>query len=55
MRVDGELKEIGPGDLVAIPKCAVHQLCNNNATEVLEFIVTCVPPWTPDCSVWVED
>jgi mannose-6-phosphate isomerase-like protein (cupin superfamily) len=41
-------------DTVVI-KPNVHHKISNIGKELLKMIVTCSPPWTPDCSVFVEE
>lgn len=52
--MDGESYTLHPGDLVAIRPRQVHQIFNAGDTPIT-FIAICVPPWTPDCSVFLED
>jgi mannose-6-phosphate isomerase-like protein (cupin superfamily) len=42
MEIDGEEREIGPGDAVLIPAGAWHQI---RATEALRFLCCCAPPY----------
>ena len=53
MVVDDETQHLNAGDAVAITPDAVHQIFNDS-DEDLSFLAVCVPPWTPDCSVFVE-
>lgn len=53
LTLDGETRALAPGDAAAIPAGAVHQIANSGDTD-LEFLAVCVPPWTPDCSVFVD-
>jgi len=55
MIIDDEEATVQPGQMVAIAPGRIHQIFNTNASEPLTFMVVCVPPWTPDCSVFVED
>jgi mannose-6-phosphate isomerase-like protein (cupin superfamily) len=41
------------GDTVAIPPNVVHQILNDSKAD-LTFLAVCAPPWTPDCSVFVD-
>jgi mannose-6-phosphate isomerase-like protein (cupin superfamily) len=52
--IDGETAALRPGDMVAIRAGQVHQIRNPHP-EPLGFLAVCVPAWTPDCSVFVED
>lgn len=45
MEIDGVEKEVGPGDAVLIPAGAWHQI---RATEPLEFLCCCAPPYSHD-------
>ncbi len=53
MVLDGETQSVRPGDAIAIPQNAVHQIFND-AAEDLTFLAVCAPPWTPDCSVFID-
>ena len=51
--VGDESAELGAGDCVVIPPTQIHQIANAGSTE-LRFLAVCVPPWTPDNSVYVD-
>ena len=51
--VGDESAELRAGDCVVIPPEQVHQIANSGATT-LRFLAICVPPWTPDNSVYVD-
>lgn len=51
MTLDGREIRIGPGDAVVIRPGERHSVRNDTAAE-LRLIVTCTPPWTPDCLVF---
>ncbi len=51
--LDGKTRTVSPGDAVAIPANVVHQIVNDSPAELV-FLAVCVPPWTPDCSVFVD-
>ena len=53
MLVQNEERSLKPGDTVAIPPNTVHQIVNQS-DEALTFLAVCVPPWTSDCSVFVD-
>jgi oxalate decarboxylase/phosphoglucose isomerase-like protein (cupin superfamily) len=55
-RPEGEPQEwsVGPGDAVLVAPSTWHQICNVSDSEDLIFIAVCVPPWTPDCSVFAS-
>ena len=42
MRIEQETREIGPGDAIAIPPGAVHQI-TNVGEDVLKFLCCCAP------------
>jgi mannose-6-phosphate isomerase-like protein (cupin superfamily) len=42
MRVGSELRQVGPGDAVAIPPGAIHQI-TNSGDSVLKFLCCCAP------------
>ena len=42
MEIDGELREVGPGDAILIPAGAWHQI---RASEPLRFLCCCAPPY----------
>lgn len=43
-----------PGDAVAIPTGAIHQIFNVSERNELVFLAICVPPWTPENSVFMD-
>ncbi len=45
MEIDGEQREVGPGDAILIPAGAWHQI---RATEPLRFLCCCAPPYAHD-------
>ena len=51
--VGDESAELRAGDCVVIPPQQVHQIANIGQTA-LRFLAICVPPWTPDNSVYVD-
>ena len=42
MEIDGEEREVGPGDAILIPAGAWHQI---RAIESLRFLCCCAPPY----------
>lgn len=42
MEIDGEVREVGPGDAVLIPAGTWHQI---RALEPLRFLCCCAPPY----------
>jgi len=51
MVIDGQESLLDPGDGVVILPKKKHQIFNDGE-EPLVFIAVCVPPWTPECSVF---
>jgi mannose-6-phosphate isomerase-like protein (cupin superfamily) len=45
MELDGEVREVGPGDAVLIPPGAWHQI---TAGEELRFLCCCAPPYADE-------
>jgi mannose-6-phosphate isomerase-like protein (cupin superfamily) len=45
MEIEGEEREVGPGDAILIPSGAWHQI---KATESLRFLCCCAPPYQHD-------
>ena len=50
MRIDNEIREVGPGDAIAIPPGAKHQLWNTGQ-ETLRLLCCCAPPYEHDDTV----
>lgn len=48
-----EVVTLAPGDAVAIPAGAVHRIVNDGSADLV-FLAVCVPPWTPQCSVFLD-
>ena len=46
-RVDGEVVDMGPGDVVYVPPGAMHQLVNPG-TEVFKVVAVVSPPFVPE-------
>lgn len=42
MEIDGETREVGPGDAILIPAGSWHQI---RATEPMAFLCCCAPPY----------
>ncbi len=53
LRIDDQTLTLKPGQTVAILPPAVHQIRNDRATNLV-FLAVCVPPWTPDCSIFLD-
>lgn len=45
MEVDGEFREVGPGDAILIPNGAWHTI---EARTALRFLCCCAPPYSHD-------
>ena len=46
MEIDGESREVGPGDAILIPAGAWHQIRSQEATLPLRFLCCCAPPYS---------
>lgn len=53
MRIEGELREVGVGDAIAIPPGQKHKLWNTG-TEVLRLLCCCAPAYEHDDTVITE-
>jgi len=53
MRVGSESQQVGPGDAIAIPPGASHQI-TNTGSEVLKFLCCCAPGYEHEDTV-LED
>ncbi len=53
LMMEDQQRSLSPGDAVVIPVNAVHQIFNDTDDDLI-FLAVCAPPWTPDCSVFVE-
>jgi mannose-6-phosphate isomerase-like protein (cupin superfamily) len=53
MRVDGDEREVGPGDCVVIPPGAVHKVWNIGSGP-LRLLCCCAPPYRDDDTVLTE-
>jgi len=53
MRIDDQLRDVGPGDAIAIPPGAVHQI-TNTGDQVLTFLCCCAPGYEHDDTVLVD-
>lgn len=52
INIDGEERELNPGDLVKIEAGKTHQIFNHQKKN-LKFLCVCTPAWTPDCTTKV--
>ncbi len=53
MEVDGQFGDVGPGDAVAIPPGAPHQI-TNTGDVILQFLCCCAPPYEHDDTVLLD-
>jgi mannose-6-phosphate isomerase-like protein (cupin superfamily) len=53
MRIEGEVREVGPGDAVAIPSGLKHKLWNTGR-EPLRLLCCCAPGYEHDDTVITE-
>ena len=44
MDVDGQVRDVGPGDAIAIPPGATHQITNTGG-DILRFLCCCAPAY----------
>lgn len=51
--LDGQTARLEPGAAVAIPAGCIHQIVNDGPDPLI-FLAVCAPPWTPDCSVYLD-
>lgn len=54
MRIGNEAQEVGPGDAIAIPPRAVHQIVNTGNSE-LRLLCCCAPAYEDSDTVLVAD
>jgi quercetin dioxygenase-like cupin family protein len=54
MVVDGETQTLTAGQMVAILPNQAHQIFNDGDQSAI-FLAVCVPPWTPDCSIFLTE
>lgn len=53
MEIAGEFREVGPGDAIAIPPGAAHQI-TNTGDVVLKFLCCCAPGYEHDDTVFCD-
>lgn len=53
MRLGDAWRSVGPGDAIAIPPGAVHEIVNQG-TEQLKFLCCCAPPYEHDDTVLLD-
>jgi mannose-6-phosphate isomerase-like protein (cupin superfamily) len=54
MRMEGEMRDVNPGDAVGIPPGRRHKLWNTG-TETLRLLCCCVPAYEPGDTIITED
>jgi mannose-6-phosphate isomerase-like protein (cupin superfamily) len=54
MRLESHTQAVGPGDAIAIPAGARHQITNTSADADLVFLCCCAPAYTHDDTVMVD-
>ena len=54
MQVEEDVRQVGPGDAIAIPPGARHQI-TNTGSEVLKFLCCCAPAYEDQDTVMVDD
>ena len=54
MRIEGDSRDVGPGDAIAIPPGARHQI-TNTGTATLRFLCCCAPAYGHEDTVMVND
>ena len=54
MDIDGRMREVGPGDAIAIPPGATHQITNTSG-GTLRFLCCCAPAYEHEDTVLVRD
>jgi mannose-6-phosphate isomerase-like protein (cupin superfamily) len=55
VELDGERHKVQAGDAIMIPAGMVHQIFNPTTNEHLVFLAVCLPAWTPDNSVFLDE
>jgi mannose-6-phosphate isomerase-like protein (cupin superfamily) len=48
MEINGEAREVGPGDAILIPAGAWHQIRSQTEGDSLRFLCCCAPPYAHD-------
>lgn len=54
MKIEGETRQIGPGDAVAIPNGHKHQICNHEV-GILRFLCVCTPAYSHGDTVLIAE
>ena len=54
IRIEGEVRDVGPGDAIAIPPGSIHTI-TNSGTEVLKFLCCCAPGYEHEDTILAEN
>ena len=54
MVIDDKEENLKAGMSVLISPKQVHQI-HNTGTSELKFVAVCIPPWDPECSVFLDE
>lgn len=54
MRLEAEIRDVGPGDSIAIPPGLKHQI-TNSGDEVLRFLCCCAPAYEDSDTVLLDE
>ena len=54
MQIEAEVRDVGPGDAIAIPPGTRHQI-TNTGSNVLRLLCCCAPAYEHDDTVIVQD
>ena len=54
MKIGDEVKKVGPGDAIAIPPGAIHQI-SNSGSEVLRLLCCCAPGYEHEDTVLIDE
>jgi len=54
MRIENDTRAVGPGDGIAIPPGAPHQITNTSAGDDLVFLCCCAPAYSDDDTVLIQ-
>ena len=54
MQIEADMQNVGPGDAVAIPPGARHQI-TNTGTSTLRFLCCCAPAYEHEDTIMVDD
>ncbi len=54
LEIDGEVREVGPGDACLIPAGAIHQIYNPGPGEI-RMLCCCAPPYSHEDTELLDD